>query len=26
MTGEEFQESANRPYHCSPSSETYWCS
>jgi hypothetical protein len=26
MTGAEFQESANRPYHCSPSSETYWCS
>jgi len=26
MTGAEFKESANRPYHCSPSSETYWCS
>jgi hypothetical protein len=24
MTGEEFQESVNTPYYCSPSSETYW--
>lgn len=24
MTGEKFMESANRPYFCSPSSETYW--
>ncbi len=24
MTGEEFQERYDRPYHCSPSSETYW--
>ena len=24
ITGEEFMEPANRPYYCSPSSETYW--
>ena len=24
MTGQEFQEDANTPYFCSPSSETYW--
>jgi hypothetical protein len=24
MTGEEFQERYDRPYYCSPSSETYW--
>ena len=24
MTGEEFEESINTPYYCSPSSETYW--
>ena len=24
MTGEEFTEPANRPYFCSPSTETYW--
>ena len=24
MSGEEFMEPANRPYYCSPSSETYW--
>ena len=24
MTGEEFYESVNTPYYCSPSSETYW--
>jgi hypothetical protein len=26
MTGAEFQERADTPYFCSPSSETYWCS
>ena len=26
MTGEEFSESVNTPYYCSPSSETYWSS
>lgn len=26
MTGKEFQERADTPYYCSPSSETYWCS
>tara|TARA_Y100000015_G_scaffold36640_1_gene38012 strand:+ start:5582 stop:5911 length:330 start_codon:yes stop_codon:yes gene_type:complete len=26
MSGEEFMEPANRPYYCSPSSETYWSS
>tara|TARA_B100000902_G_scaffold104008_1_gene106232 strand:+ start:73 stop:399 length:327 start_codon:yes stop_codon:yes gene_type:complete len=26
MTGKEFMEPANRPYYCSPSSETYWSS
>lgn len=24
MSGEEFWESVNTPYYCSPSSETYW--
>ena len=24
MTGEEFQERVNTPYHCSPSSEAFW--
>jgi hypothetical protein len=24
MTGKEFTESANTPYYCSPSSESYW--
>lgn len=24
MSGEEFQERYDRPYYCSPSSETYW--
>ena len=24
ITGKEFMEPANRPYYCSPSSETYW--
>ena len=24
MTGQEFEESINTPYYCSPSSETYW--
>ena len=24
MNGKEFMEPANRPYYCSPSSETYW--
>ena len=24
LTGKEFMEPANRPYYCSPSSETYW--
>ena len=24
LTGEEFMEPANRPMHCSPSSESYW--
>jgi hypothetical protein len=24
MTGEKFMEPADRPYFCSPSSETYW--
>ena len=24
MTGQEFQERYDRPYYCSPSSETYW--
>ena len=24
MNGEEFFETANTPYYCSPSSETYW--
>jgi len=24
LTDEEFMEPANRPYYCSPSSETYW--
>ena len=24
MNGKEFMESANTPYYCSPSSETYW--
>lgn len=24
MTGAEYQEDVNTPYHCSPSSETYW--
>jgi len=24
MTGEKFMEPADRPYYCSPSSETYW--
>jgi hypothetical protein len=24
MSGEEFQERANTPHYCSPSSETYW--
>ena len=24
MSGEEFYESVNTPYYCSPSSETYW--
>ena len=24
MTGEEYWESVNTPYYCSPSSETYW--
>jgi hypothetical protein len=24
MTGKEFQEPANTPYYCSPSSESYW--
>ncbi len=26
MTGKTFTESANTPYYCSPSSETYWSS
>lgn len=26
MSGEEFQERYDRPYYCSPSSETYWSS
>ena len=26
MTGKEFQERADTPYYCSPSSETYWSS
>jgi hypothetical protein len=26
MTGNEFQERADTPYYCSPSSETYWAS
>jgi len=26
MTGQEFQERYDRPYYCSPSSETYWSS
>lgn len=26
MTGKEFQEQADTPYYCSPSSETYWSS
>jgi hypothetical protein len=25
LTGAEFQERADTPYYCSPSSETYWC-
>ena len=24
MSGKEFKETANTPYYCSPSSETYW--
>jgi hypothetical protein len=24
MTGKKFMEPADRPYFCSPSSETYW--
>ena len=24
MSGKEFMEPANRPYYCSPSSETFW--
>jgi hypothetical protein len=24
MSGQEYQESVNTPYYCSPSSETYW--
>jgi hypothetical protein len=24
MSGQEFQERYDRPYYCSPSSETYW--
>ena len=24
MSGKTFRESANTPYHCSPSSESYW--
>lgn len=24
MTGQEYQERANTPYYCSPSSEAYW--
>lgn len=24
MTGKQFEESANTPYFCSPSSESYW--
>ena len=24
LSGKEFMEPANRPYYCSPSSETYW--
>jgi hypothetical protein len=24
MSGQEFYESVNTPYYCSPSSETYW--
>lgn len=26
MTGKQFQERADRPFSCSPRSETYWCS
>lgn len=26
MTGQEFEERYDRPYSCSPSSETYWSS
>lgn len=26
MSGKEFQERADTPYYCSPSSETYWSS
>jgi len=26
MTGQEFEERYDRPYHCSPSSESYWSS
>jgi len=26
MTGREFEERYDRPYHCSPSSESYWSS
>ena len=26
MSGQEFYESVNTPYYCSPSSETYWSS
>lgn len=26
MTGKKVVESVNTPYHCSVSSETYWCS
>jgi hypothetical protein len=26
MTGKKYLESVNTPYHCSPSSETYWSS
>jgi hypothetical protein len=24
LTGQEFQERYDRPYHCSPASESYW--
>lgn len=26
LTGEEFQERYDTPYHCSPRSEAFWCS